>query len=176
MALRSTYRPARSADADRQAFEIVVADGYHPCVLEARAGTPIRLVFHRRDDHECSDRVVFSEPRLVRHLAPQATTIVDLPPAATGPIRFTCGMGRYRGRIEIIPGSSGSDQESGHPRRRLLSESVVGLALIALAVVAILGTVVGAPLVAAFVALPIVVALLAAVVARPALAHGSRHR
>ncbi len=92
-----------------QIVDIVVANGYHPSVVEARAGVPLRLVFRRLDAHECSDRVVFSEPRLIRHLAPGADTIIDLPAAGPGDARFTCGMGRYRGRIEwrTEPGAGG---------------------------------------------------------------------
>jgi hypothetical protein len=93
-----------------QVFEVLVANGYHPSVVEARAGVPIRLVFLRRDRQDCSDRVVFSEPRLVRHLAPQSDTIVDLPAAAAGEIRFTCGRGQYRGRLI---------RRTHPPRRRL---------------------------------------------------------
>lgn len=89
--------------AGRQIVQIVVDDGYHPDVVEAREGVPIRVIFLRRDNKSCSDRVVFSQPRLERHLALGATTIVDLPATHAREIRFTCGMGRYRGRINIIP-------------------------------------------------------------------------
>ncbi len=98
---------------DAQRVEIVVANGYHPSVVEVAADVPIRLVFHRVDAHECSDRVVFSEPRLVRHLAPGATTIVDLPAAGPGEVRFTCGMGRYRGRIVRRAGAGGDARGGG---------------------------------------------------------------
>lgn len=101
--LKSATRLERVGDGVRQVIEIVVSDGYHPAQIEARAGVPIRLVFLRRDDHACTDRVVFSEPRLERRLAPYATTIIDLPPAGGREIRFTCGMGLYRGRIELLP-------------------------------------------------------------------------
>lgn len=100
--LKSIAKLEPVGDGMRQVIEIVVSDGYHPAQIEARAGVPIRLVFLRRDDHACSDRVVFSEPRLERRLAPYATTVVDLPTVAGREIRFTCGMGRYRGRIELL--------------------------------------------------------------------------
>ncbi len=107
--LKPAARLERVGDGVRQVIEIVVSDGYHPAHIEARTGVPIRIVFMRRDDHACSDRVVFSEPRLERRLAPHATTIVDLPPVHGREIRFTCGMGRYRGRIQILsPQASGT--------------------------------------------------------------------
>lgn len=99
-----THRLATHApDSSTQVIEILVADGYHPDRIVARAGVPIRVVFRRGDDQTCGDRVIFSRPRLERHLAPRAITIVDLPPSDGPEIRFTCAMGRFHGRIELLP-------------------------------------------------------------------------
>ncbi|HEY3336096.1 MAG TPA: cupredoxin domain-containing protein [Candidatus Limnocylindrales bacterium] len=116
--------------AGRQVVEIVVEDGYHPDVVDAREGVPIRIVFARRDTQGCSDRVVFSQPRLERHLAPGATTIVDLPATHAREIRFTCGMGRYRGRINIIPATPrGGFRRWRVPRVQVLPVSLVVIAV-----------------------------------------------
>lgn len=80
---------------------MTVDGGYWPAVIHARAGVPLRLLFQRLDASECAERVVFSAPRLERHLALARTTVVDLPPQPPGEVRFTCGMGRYLGRIEL---------------------------------------------------------------------------
>ena len=85
-----------------QVVDITVHAGYHPAAIVARAGLPLRLVFRRDDDDACSERVVFSAPRLDRRLAPRGTTTVDLPAQPPGEIRFTCGMGRYRGHIGLV--------------------------------------------------------------------------
>jgi hypothetical protein len=85
-----------------QVVEVIVHAGYHPGAIVARAGLPLRLVFRRDDDDACSERVVFSAPRLDRRLAPSGTTTIDLPAQPPGEIRFTCGMGRYRGRIGLV--------------------------------------------------------------------------
>lgn len=90
--------------AGRQIIEITVQAGYWPAAIRARAGLPLRIVFRRDDDDACTERVVFSAPRLERRLAPAGTTTVDLPAQPPGEIRFTCGMGRYRGRIELVDG------------------------------------------------------------------------
>ena len=84
-----------------QVVDIVVDRGYRPDRIQAWAGVPLRLVFHRLDDDACFERVVFSAPRLDRYLSESEVTVVDLPGLAPGEVRFTCGMGRYRGRIEI---------------------------------------------------------------------------
>lgn len=84
-----------------QIVHITVRDGYRPGIVMARAGVPLRLVFHRDEDAPCSERVVFSSPHLDRHLAPHGATVVELPAQAPGEVRFTCAMGRYRGLIRL---------------------------------------------------------------------------
>ena len=91
-----------------QVVNIVVDGGYRPATIRARAGMPIRLVFLRQDDDACFERVVFSSPRVDRHLSASDVTTVDLPGQEPGEVRFTCGMGRYRGRIEVIDADSDS--------------------------------------------------------------------
>jgi hypothetical protein len=85
-----------------QVVEVAVRGAYRPDAIVALAGVPLRILFRRDDEDSCSERVVFSTPRIDRRLAPSAVTVVDLPAQPAGEIRFTCGMGRYRGRIELI--------------------------------------------------------------------------
>jgi plastocyanin domain-containing protein len=92
---------ARVAPTGDQVVEVVVDHGYRPQSIVARAGVPLRVVFRRRDADECTDRVVFSSPHLERRLARGAATTIVLPPQPPGEIRFTCGMGRYHGQIEL---------------------------------------------------------------------------
>jgi len=84
-----------------QTVEVIVDHGYRPQTIVARAGVPLRMVFRRRDADECMDRVVFSSPRLDRPLARGRATTIVLPAQAPGEIRFTCGMGRYHGQIQL---------------------------------------------------------------------------
>ena len=98
--LEQTVRARLDADG-RQVVDIVIDRGYHPDAIVARAGLPLRLVFWRDDGDACSERVVFSSPHIDRRLAPTGTTMVELPAQPPGEVRFTCGMGRYRGRIEL---------------------------------------------------------------------------
>lgn len=93
---------ARVGPDGGQVVDVTIDAGYHPDTIIARAGLPLRLVFRRDDDDACSERVVFSAAGLDRRLAPFGTTIVDLPARPPGQVRFTCGMGRYRGRIELV--------------------------------------------------------------------------
>jgi hypothetical protein len=93
---------ARLDPSGHQIVEVTVHGGYRPGAILARAGVPLRMVFRREDDDACSERVVFSAPRLERRLTPTGTTTIDLPAQPPGEIRFTCGMGRYRGHIQLV--------------------------------------------------------------------------
>lgn len=106
----STVQPVRARLSDRgdQVVEVVVDHGYRPHSIVARAGMPLRLVFHRRDDDPCMDRIVFSSPHLDRRLARGTATTITLPAQPAGEIRFACGMGRYHGEIEVRAGSPSS--------------------------------------------------------------------
>jgi len=111
-------------DASGQRIEIAVDRGFRPITVEARAGKPLRLVFRRTDPDSCSERVIFSSPRISRRLALWDETIVDLPAQPKGEVRYTCGMGRYRGRIVFVDEGGPQDRS-----RRWLSDHQGGLVL-----------------------------------------------
>ena len=93
---------ARLDPEGHQVVYVVIDRGYHPDAIVARAGLPLRLVFRRLDGDACTERVVFSSPHIDRRLAATGATTIELPAQPPGEVRFTCGMGRYRGRIELI--------------------------------------------------------------------------
>lgn len=144
-----------------QVVEITVHRGYQPDSIRASAGVPLRIVFWREDDDACSERVVFSNPRLDHRLSATGATTIDLPAQPPGGIRFTCGMGRYRGHIEIVDDRRApivarlrnhADRLGPHLRTALV---MLGSSLLASALLALLGfdawaviTVAGAALIA----------------------------
>ena len=99
--------PGQSREPDLDVIHVEVTAGYQPAVVRARAGVPIRVVFHRLDQDACTERVIFSSPRLERRLAASGATSVDLPAHQAGEIRYTCGMGRYSGIIRVVDVDSG---------------------------------------------------------------------
>jgi hypothetical protein len=107
-ATSSTKLPSARDPSRCQVIDIVIDRGYHPSLVVAQAGVPLRVVFRREDDDPCSERVVFSAPHVDRRVAPKGLTMIDLPPQPAGEVRFTCGMGRYRGRIELVTGEGRS--------------------------------------------------------------------
>ena len=87
----------------------MVDGGYHPPRVLAAAGVPLRIVFDRREDNACSERVVFPGTGVEASLAAHASTAVDLPPLAPGAHEFTCGMGMLHGTVEVTAGRGGGD-------------------------------------------------------------------
>lgn len=120
---------ARPDGHGHQVAEVFINAGYHPDAIIARAGVPLRLVFRRDDDDACTERVVFSAPRIDRRLAPTGRTTIDLPAQPPGEIRFTCGMGRYRGRIALL-GERGPSIVRRLRDRASRRETALGTALV----------------------------------------------
>ena len=79
----------------------MVDGGYHPSRVLARAGAPLRIVFDRREDGPCSERVAFPGTRVEASLAAHASSAVDLPPLSAGVHEFTCGTGMLHGTVEV---------------------------------------------------------------------------
>ena len=146
---------------DFQVVHITVRDGYRPRTILARAGVPLRLVFHRDEDAACSERVIFSSPHLDRHLAPHGATVVELPAQAPGEVRFTCAMGRYRGLIRLseLKPARDATQASRASRRRAGVAAGVLVLLIAALLMAVLPALGAAPLVAGFLVVLLTMAL-----------------
>ena len=99
---RKAYR-ARLEDGVQEAV-IEVKGGYSPSVIEAEAGAPLRLVFDRKEDGECSSRVVFSDFGVDKALPAFRSTTVTLQPAEPGEYGFACGMNMLHGTLRVFPG------------------------------------------------------------------------
>ena len=84
-----------------QEVRITVKGGYSPDVIRARTGVPLRMVFDRQEDGDCSSRVVFSDFGMSRSLAPFAETVVELTPSRPGTYRFACGMNMLHGSLQV---------------------------------------------------------------------------
>ncbi len=146
---------ARPVAPGFQTVHITVRDGYRPHTIVAHAGVPLRLVFHRDEDATCSERVVFSSPRLDRHLdrhlAPHGATVVELPAQGPGEVRFTCAMGRYRGLIRLSEEQAAPDPAGRRrPIRPVGAMAAVVLVLVAAGLLSAAAPTLGAaPLLAA---------------------------
>ncbi|MEP7114281.1 MAG: HAD-IC family P-type ATPase, partial [Ilumatobacteraceae bacterium] len=96
-------RPASIADEHDgvQEVRVTVKGGYSPDVIKARTGVPLRIVFDRQEDGDCSSKVIFSDFALSRYLAPFTETTVELTPSRPGTYGFACGMNMIHGSLLI---------------------------------------------------------------------------
>lgn len=85
-----------------QRQRIVVKSGYDPAGIEVEAGTPVELTFYRDETTDCSERVVFPDFGINRELPAYVETVIALTPETPGTYRFTCGMGMYQGRLQVV--------------------------------------------------------------------------
>jgi hypothetical protein len=82
---------ATGIDGTQQVW-VIVRGGYYPCLIRARAGRPLRLVFDRQEDGECTSRVVFPDFGIAASLPAFTQTMVELTPGEPGAFGFSCGM------------------------------------------------------------------------------------
>ncbi|MGI8908092.1 MAG: efflux RND transporter periplasmic adaptor subunit [Candidatus Sumerlaeaceae bacterium] len=78
---------------------IIVKGGFEPEVLRLAAGQPRRIVFDRRDEGTCTNKVLIPSLGIEQELKPYAKTVIDLPTTATGEIDYSCGMHMLHGKI-----------------------------------------------------------------------------
>ena len=105
-ALRKAYR-APLRDGVQEAV-VEVKGGYNPAVIEAEAGMPLRLIFDRKEDGECSSHVVFFDFGVDLALPAFRTTTLTLHPDQPGEYPFACGMNMLHGTLRILPGKHAS--------------------------------------------------------------------
>jgi Cu+-exporting ATPase len=89
-----------------QEVQITVRGGYSPNLIRVQEGVPLRLVFDRQENSDCSARVVFPDFRVSKSLAAFGRTDVDLMPARAGEYGFACGMNMLHGTLVVEAGNS----------------------------------------------------------------------
>ena len=99
-------RKAFRARVDNGVQEAVVEvkGGYSPAIIEAEAGLPLRLIFDRKEDGECSSHVVFSDFGVDLALPAFRATTLTLHPNEPGEYGFACGMNMLHGTLRVVPG------------------------------------------------------------------------
>jgi plastocyanin domain-containing protein len=84
-----------------QTVTVAVHGGYDPAQVRVKAGSPVRLVFDRRETSSCSEEVVFPDFGVRRFLPAHQKTAVEITPTRAGRFEFTCGMGMLRGALIV---------------------------------------------------------------------------
>ena len=112
---RFFFRSRAAVEAVEQAgvqeVRVVVRGGYSPDVIRARTGLPLRIVFDRQEDGDCSSRVVFFDLALSRFLAPFAETTIEFTPSRPGSYEFACGMNMIHGTV-LVEGEPTASSDS----------------------------------------------------------------
>ena len=93
---------------------VEVKGGYSPAVIEAEAGLPLRLIFDRKEDGECSSHVVFSDFGVDLALPPFRTTTLTIHPDEPGEYGFACGMNMLHGTLRVLPGKHHAAMQDEH--------------------------------------------------------------
>ena len=104
-----------------QEVEVLVKGGYSPSLIRVRQGVPLRLVFDRQDNSDCTSRVVFPDFAVSRSLGAFAKTAVELMPAQSGEFGFACGMNMLHGTLIVEPngGESAAPVVAAEPETAL---------------------------------------------------------
>jgi Cu+-exporting ATPase len=155
-------RPGATAEVTTAGQEatVVVLGGYQPGVVRARTGLPLRLAFDRREDGECSSRVVFRELGVNRFLAPFTSTTIELGADRPGVFEFACGMNMIHGTL-VIEGEPAASAEPARAQGAGAGGDVVDLDVEATAHRAELADLARRVVVGAVLTLPVFVAVMA---------------
>src|SRR6266508_4014240 len=92
-----------------QALEITVKGGYSPNLIRVQEGVPLRLVFDRQENSDCSSRVVFPDFGVSKSLVAFGRTTVELLPEKRGEFGFACGMNMLHGTLVVEAGNGSSE-------------------------------------------------------------------
>ena len=85
-----------------------------PQTVSIPADKPVRLVVDRKEANACSAQLALPQLGILKNLADNAVTTVDVPAAKAGAYTLTCGMGMMSGSL-VVGGASGGS------RRRLVA-------------------------------------------------------
>ena len=92
-----------------------VRGGYHPDVIYATAGDPIRIIFRREETAFCSASVVFPDFGKSVTLPPHVDVTVELIPETPGIYPFTCQAGILTGRLVVLGASHNGTKKFASP-------------------------------------------------------------
>ncbi|MCX6022498.1 MAG: cupredoxin domain-containing protein, partial [Chloroflexi bacterium] len=109
-----------------QQVNITVRGGYTPDIIEVRKGVPLRLVFDRQENSECSSRVVFPDFHVSKSLAAFGTTELRFTPDRVGSFGFACGMNMLHGTL-IVRDGGGEPVPAQSPADRPTFATAVGV-------------------------------------------------
>ena len=79
----------------------VVNSGYVPNYFTVKKGVPVKWIIDGKNVFGCQGYLVVPSLSVSKALN-EGQNLIEFTPMETGTINFSCGMGMYRGRIEVI--------------------------------------------------------------------------
>ena len=79
-------------------------NGFSPASVDVEEGFPVTLIFKRKDNQGCGNKVVFPSLGITKNLPVGKPVTVKFTPQKSGDVAFTCGMGMYKGNIVVSEG------------------------------------------------------------------------
>lgn len=80
----------------------ITSSGYSPNYIKVKQGVPVNLTLKSKGAFSCASAFRIPSLGISKNLAPNDTQLISFTPTQKGLISFTCSMGMYRGRIEVI--------------------------------------------------------------------------
>ena len=97
-----TTTAAAASQSNVQTVDIKVSGGeYIPASVNVTNGQRVRLNFTRDAKPTCGDVVVFPDHNIRKEIPVNQVVSVDLTPAQSGNVKFTCGMNMMQGTIVV---------------------------------------------------------------------------
>lgn len=79
----------------------VVSSGYSPNYFVVKKGIPVKWKIIGENVFGCQAYFVIPKLGIQKILQP-SENLIEFTPTKTGFVNFSCGMGMYRGRIEVV--------------------------------------------------------------------------
>ena len=93
--------PEAEKDPAVQEIKVIVKGEYLPNRIVVKKGRPVRLLFYREDDSECTAQVVIPDLKVKQDLALKKETAVAFVPEKEGEFTFACGMDMMKGKLVV---------------------------------------------------------------------------
>ncbi len=104
-----------SADGVAEVKLAIKNTQYVPSTVTIPAGVPVRLVVDRQENNACSDQIAIPQLGVLQNLAPNATTVVQIPATKAGTYNLTCGMGMMSGTLVATANGAGAAASTAAP-------------------------------------------------------------
>ena len=93
--------PEAAKNPAAQEIKVTVKGEYSPDRIVVKKGRPVRLLFYREDDSECTAQVVIPDLKVKQDLALKKETAVEFVPEKEGEFTFACGMDMMKGKLVV---------------------------------------------------------------------------